>query len=110
MAQKVQVILVDDLDGGVADETVTFGLDGVLYEIDLSAAHAKELRDTLVTWTATARKSGRAATAARGSARRRTVEGPSANEIREWARSNGHSVNERGRISQEIRDAYTAAH
>lgn len=110
MAQKVQVILVDDLDGGVADETVTFGLDGVSYEIDLSKTHAAELRDALASWTAGARKAGRVAGAARGSARRRAAEGPSANEVREWARSNGHSVNERGRISQEIRDAYAAAH
>ena len=68
MAQKVQVLLVDDIDGVTADETVTFALDGVSYEIDLTTEHATELRDALAHWVANARKtSGR--TAAR-SARR----------------------------------------
>jgi hypothetical protein len=55
MAQKVQVLLVDDIDGGTADETVTFALDGVSYEIDLTSAHAAELRDALGTWVGHAR-------------------------------------------------------
>ena len=58
MAQKVQVLLVDDIDGGTADETVTFGLDGVTYEIDLTAGHATELRDALAQWVGHARKVG----------------------------------------------------
>ena len=45
MAQKVQVILVDDIDGGAADETVSFSLDGVSYEIDLSTKNAASFRD-----------------------------------------------------------------
>ena len=40
MAQKVEVHLEDDLDGGPADDTVTFALDGKDYEIDLSTANA----------------------------------------------------------------------
>ena len=60
MAQRVRVVLVDDLDGGAADETVTFGLDGVSYEIDLNASNAGALRESLATWVGHARKvSGR---------------------------------------------------
>ena len=59
MAQKVQVILVDDIDGGAADETVSFSLDGVSYEIDLSTANAAAFRDSLAQYVGTARKIGR---------------------------------------------------
>ncbi|WP_029068201.1 histone-like nucleoid-structuring protein Lsr2 [Jonesia quinghaiensis] len=106
MAQKVQVILVDDLDGGQAEETVSFSLDGVEYEIDLSTDHAAQLRSSLEQYVAVARKIQRAP---RGRRVTRTQVGPSANVIREWARSNGYEVNMRGRISSEIREAYEAA-
>ena len=56
MAQKVQVILVDDVDGGPADETVSFSLDGVSYEIDLSTKNAAAFRDSLAQYVGTARK------------------------------------------------------
>ena len=109
MAQKVQVILVDDLDGGSADETVTFSLDGVSYEIDLSKDNAAALRDSLATWVGHARKVGRsAARPARRSSR--SSGGSDANAIREWARANGIAVSERGRISAETKAAYEAAH
>lgn len=111
MAQKVQVILVDDLDGGAAEETVSFALDGVSYEIDLSTANAAKLRDTFAQYTGTARKIGGRASAGRGRARsggggrdNRTA------QIREWARSNGHKVNERGRIAADVVAAYEKAH
>ena len=58
MAQKVQVLLVDDIDGGTADETVTFALDGVTYEIDLTAANASELRGAVANWVGHARRPG----------------------------------------------------
>ena len=109
MAQKVQVLLLDDVDGGTADETVTFALDGVSYEIDLTAGHAAELRAAFAHWVGNARKiSGRpAGRAARGA---RTAGGSSdATKIREWARANGHTVSKRGRISADIRTAYEAA-
>jgi hypothetical protein len=110
VAQKVQVILVDDVDGGVADESVTFALDGVSYEIDLSSAHAQELRDAFATWVGHARKVTRGG--ARPAARKaRSSSGPSrATEIREWARANGYTVSERGRISADVQQAYDAAH
>ncbi|GEL95727.1 histone-like nucleoid-structuring protein Lsr2 [Cellulomonas composti] len=108
MAQKVQVLLVDDLDGSTADETVTFALDGVTYEIDLTSAHAGELRDAFATWIGHGRKVGGRATSARvgSSARRRSSD---AGAIREWAKSQGIEVSERGRISAEVRKAYDAA-
>ncbi|MDF9878566.1 histone-like nucleoid-structuring protein Lsr2 [Cellulosimicrobium cellulans] len=111
MAQKVQVILVDDLDGGAADETVTFALDGVSYEIDLSTKNAQELRDALASWVGNARKVSSRTSAARPARRSSRSSGSArATEVREWARSNGYTVNDRGRISQEIQTAYDAAH
>jgi nucleoid-associated protein Lsr2 len=110
MAQKVQVILVDDIDGGAADETVSFSLDGVSYEIDLSTKNAASFRDGLAQYVGTARKVG-GRSAGRGSARRRSAGGDNRTaQIREWARSNGHAVNERGRISAKVVEAYDKAH
>ncbi|MBD5786692.1 Lsr2 family protein [Cellulosimicrobium terreum] len=109
MAQKVQVILVDDVDGGAADETVTFALDGVSYEVDLSTKNAQELRDALAPWVASGRKVSTRG-AARPARRGRSGGTARATEVREWARANGHQVNDRGRISQEIQTAYDAAH
>ncbi len=103
MAQKVQVLLVDDIDGGPADETVKFGLDGVSYEIDLSTANAAKLRDSFAQYVGTARRGGRSATSGRSRAKRgdnRTA------QIREWARAHGHKVNERGRIPRDVVAAY----
>ena len=107
MAQKIQVLLVDDLDGSKADESVTFSLDGVNYEIDLTNEHAAALREDLAKWVGAARKvSSRAATRASRSPRR----SGDADTIRQWARANGHKVSDRGRIPQSVRDAYDAAH
>lgn len=110
MAQKIQVILIDDLDGGPADETVTFGLDGTSYEIDLSEENVAKLREAFAPWVGHARKLGRTQTRSRrpraGSA---PASGTSANTIREWARANGYTVNERGRIAADVRAAYEAA-
>ena len=107
MAQKVQVVLVDDLDGGAADETVTFALDGVSYEIDLSTANAAQLREALARWTGLARRTGgRQRPGKRPAARR----GSSTGSVRDWGRENGFAVNDRGRISAELRAAYDAAH
>ena len=111
MAQKVQVLLVDDIDGGTADETVSFALDGVSYEIDLTTEHATELRDALATWVGHARKTGGrtgSRGASTGAARPRRAS--DAGAVRAWAKENGFEVSERGRISAEIREAYDAAH
>jgi len=110
MAQKVQVLLVDDIDGGSADETVTFGLDGVTYEIDLTAAHATELRDALAQWVGHARKVGGRTSSRTAAPRARRSSSGDAQAIREWAKEHGHQVSERGRISAEVKAAYDASH
>jgi len=109
MAQKVQVVLVDDVDGGAADETVTFSLDGVTYEIDLSTSHAAQLREAIAPWVGAGRRvGGRAQRAARhGSATSRSRS--TSTQIRDWGREHGYTVNERGRISAELREAYDKA-
>lgn len=106
MAQRVNIVLEDDIDGGDATETVMFGLDGVTYEIDLSDKNASKLRDSLTKYVSSAR---RTASRSRRSSARRGTSGPSTAQIREWARSSGHDVSDRGRISAEIREAYEAA-
>ncbi len=105
MAQKVSIILVDDLDGSEAAETVSFGLDGSSYEIDLTEAHATALREALAGYVGNARK----VTGGRRRKAAATSEGPSAREVRDWARSNGFTVPDRGRIPADVRDAFDAA-
>jgi Lsr2 len=107
MAQRVQYMLVDDIDGTEAVETVSFSLDGVSYEIDLTAANAKKLRNDLATWVGHARRSG-----GRKSSRKAGASGPRRGDlsaVREWARKNGHQVSDRGRISADILAAYDKA-
>ncbi len=109
MAQKVQVVLVDDLDGGTADETVTFSLDGVSYEIDLSHDNAARMRDLLAPYVGHARRATgpRRAAGGRGA---RGKGGTNPAEVREWAKSQGIAVNERGRISADLMARFQAAH
>lgn len=113
MAQKVNIILVDDLDDTEATETVSFGLDGTSYEIDLNDAHAAELREALAGYIGHSRKvpssSGRRAGRKSAPAASSNT-GASAADVRSWARENGHEVPERGRIPADIREAYDAAH
>ena len=108
MAQRVQIILEDDYDGSEADETVSFGLDGVEYEIDLSSKNAAELRESLAAWTAHARKTG--GRRRRVAASRPAEESSSPSDIRAWAQSEGLEVSSRGRVSAEVREAYERAH
>ena len=107
MAQKVQVLLVDDITGAEAAETVLFSLDGVSYEIDLTVGNAKKLRDDLSGWVGHARRSGgrKSSRRAGGAGARRGDLGA----VREWARNNGHKVSDRGRISADILAAYDKA-
>lgn len=115
MAQKVQVLLVDDVDGGEAAETVTFGLDGTSYEIDLSSKNADGLRDALAKYVGAARKAGRG-TPARSTSGSRSRGGGSAAidrdqaaAIRSWAKKQGLKVSDRGRIPASIIEQYNAA-
>ena len=105
MAQQVNIVLVDDIDGSAAEETVSFALDGKEYEIDLSAKNAAKLRDAIAPYVGHARKA-----AGRRRARSAGAGGPSPADIRVWARENGFDVPDRGRVSSEVRDAYMAAH
>jgi len=109
MAQKVNIILIDDIDGSDAVETVAFGLDGTNYEIDLNESNAAALRDALAPYVGHGRKVG-AAQRRRRSGGAPAAGGASAKEIREWARANGHDVPDRGRIPADVRSAYDAAH
>ena len=108
MTQKVQVLLVDDIDGSEATETVSFGIDGLSYEIDLSPGNAGKLRTELTQYVDNARKAGNM------QARRRRQRNGAGREqsarIREWAKSRGLKVNERGRIPANILAEYDAAH
>lgn len=109
MAQKVQVLLLDDIDGGEAEETVQFGMDGSAYEIDLSAKNAAQLREVLAPYVEVARKApGKPAKGGRRQQRNQPSRERSA-EIRAWAKSHGKQVNERGRIPQSIVAEYEAA-
>ncbi|MDN5685304.1 MAG: Lsr2 family protein [Brachybacterium sp.] len=107
MARKTYVELVDDLEGGTAAETVSFAVDGVAYEIDLSEDNARKLREELDGWVAKARRVG--GRRSRGTGSRAGSSNDSA-RIREWARSAGYEVPDRGRISGTIRKAYEEAH
>lgn len=106
MAQRVQVLLVDDIDGAAAAETVSFSLDGVSYEIDLTAAHAKKLRDDLASWVGHARRSGGRKSSHKAAAGTRRGD---LSAVREWARNSGHKVSDRGRVSAEVLAAYDKA-
>jgi hypothetical protein len=113
VAQKVNIVLVDDIDGSEATETVAFGLDGTSYEIDLNDTNAGALRDALAGYIGHGRKVGSASRRGRrtsGSSGSSSAGGPSPKEIREWARGQGMDVPERGRVSADVRAAYEAAH
>ena len=103
MAQKVSVTLVDDLDGTEAHETVTFGLDGSVYEIDLNKANAETLRESVHVWVSAARKVST-------SGKRKGKQATGTRAVREWARANGYEVSNRGVVSAEVQAAYNAAH
>lgn len=108
MAQKVNIVLIDDIDESDAAETVMFGIDGVNYEIDLNAEHAAQLRESLAGFVGHARK----VTGTRRARRAAGAASSSAGDtkmIRNWARENGYEVSDRGRVSADIRAAYAAA-
>ncbi|MFF8832200.1 Lsr2 family protein [Streptomyces sp. NPDC015131] len=118
MAQRVVVTLFDDIDGGEAAETVTFGLDGKTYEIDLNPANAKKLRKALQPYMAAGRKqagarqgggtAGTAAGRSRGSYKHTSLE-PDPAAVRAWAQSNKMDVPARGRIPKRVYEAFREA-
>jgi hypothetical protein len=106
MAQKIQILLVDDIDGSEAEGTVRFGLDGAEYEIDLSAEHALALRDVLAEYAGAAR---RPRANGRRPARSAPAGGLNAADIREWARAQDIEIKDRGRIPAEVVTRFKAA-
>ena len=109
MAQKIQTLFIDDLDGSAAEGIVRFGLDGAEYEIDLNAKHARELRDALARYAGAARRAGGAARRPVRGARRGSASGLNTTEVREWARAQGIEVKDRGRVPAELVVKFKAA-
>jgi pyridoxine/pyridoxamine 5'-phosphate oxidase len=113
MAQRVIQEFIDDIDGSEAERTFTFAVDGTDYEIDLSTQNIKEFHEAIAGFVESARKvkpSGdgrrvrKTSTSATGRSRERTQ------AVREWARQQGHSINDRGRIPASIQQAFDQAH
>ena len=109
MAQKIQTLFIDDLDGSEADGTVRFGLDGTDYEIDLNTEHAQELRDALARYVSAARRAGGAARRPARNGRRAPASDLNTTEIREWAKAQGIDVKDRGRVPAELVVKFQAA-
>jgi hypothetical protein len=109
MAKKIQTFFIDDLDGGEAGGTVSFGLDGTQYEIDLSATHAEELRKTLARYTEAARKVASAARRPAGNGRKASATGLNTTEVRDWAKEQGIEVRDRGRVPANVVAKFQAA-
>ena len=119
MAQRQVTVFIDDVTGEELEngETVTFALDGVDYEIDLSEKHAEELRKAFATYVLKGRKTGGRYARGGSSGGKRSAgraaksgSGVDTRAVREWANANGHKVSDRGRIPAGVIEAYQAAH
>jgi hypothetical protein len=106
VAQRVQVLLTDDIDGSEASQTVRFGWLGAEYEIDLNDKNFSAFEKAIGKYVASARKTGGGAKA-RG--KQKATPTADLTVVRAWARDNGYEVSDRGRVSASIMDAYTAA-
>ncbi|MCZ9344393.1 Lsr2 family protein [Streptomyces sp. TRM76130] len=104
MAQRVVVTYFDDIDGSEAAETIAFGLDGKMYEIDLNEANARKLREALEPFVEAGRKRSRS-----GKAYRQTEVAPDPAAVRAWAQANRMDVPTRGRIPKRVYEAFAAA-
>jgi hypothetical protein len=103
MAQKIQTLFIDDIDGGKAEGTVRFGLDGTEYEIDLSTNHSKELHTVLSQYVEHARKTGGTARrTVRGGIRRSGTADIDTTAVRAWAKEQGIDIKDRGRVPADI--------
>ena len=109
MAQKVQTLFIDDIDGSAADGAVRFSLDGSDYEIDLNTEHAQALRDALARYISAARRVGAGTRRQARSGRKAPVNGVNTTEIREWAKAQGIEVKDRGRVPAELMVKFKAA-
>lgn len=114
MAKQVITKLLDDMDGGEADETVSFAFDGSAYEIDLSAKNAARFRELMAPFQQAGNRIGRSGSPAQLTSYRKAGAGASASrtsreenqKVREWAANNGYDLAERGRIPGHIQEAY----
>lgn len=104
MAQQIQTIFIDDIDGGEATGTVRFSLDGTDYEIDLSSVHADELHTVLTKYIGHARKVGSTRRVVRGGRRNGSV--IDTHKVREWAKEQGIEIKDRGRVPANIVEQY----
>ena len=109
MAQKIQTLFIDDIDGSEAEGTVRFALDGAEYEIDLNAKHADALRKALAKYIDAARRSSGAARRSSRGGRRASASGVNTTEVREWAQAQGLEVQDRGRVPAELVVRFRAA-
>jgi hypothetical protein len=109
VAQKIQTLFIDDLDGSVAEGTVRFALDGAEYEIDLSAKHAQEMHDALARYVGAARRTGGSARRSTRTGRKASASGLNTTEVREWAKAQGIEVKDRGRVPAELVVKFKAA-
>ena len=109
MAQNIQTLYIDDLNGSPAEGTVRFGLDGSEYEIDLNAEHGKELRSALTRYVDAARRVSGGARRQPRSGRRAPASGLNTTEVREWAKAQGIEVKDRGRVPAELLVRFKAA-
>jgi hypothetical protein len=109
VAQKIQTLFIDDLDGSTAEGTVRFGLDGTEYEIDLNEEHAKELREALARYVSAARRGSGVARRPARTGRRAPASGLNTTEVREWAKAQGIEVKDRGRVPAELVVKFKAA-
>ena len=110
MAQKIQTLFIDDIDGSEAEGTVRFALDGAEDEIDLNAKHAEALRKSLARYVDAARRSsGAAARRPARSGRKAAASGLNTTEVREWAKAQGIEVKDRGRVPAELVVRFRAA-
>jgi hypothetical protein len=107
VAQKIQTLFIDDIDGGAAEGTIRFGLDGTEYEIDLSSKHSDELHTTLRKYVEHARKVG--GTARRVPRGRRPGGAIDSTKVREWAKAEGYDIKDRGRVPAELVAKYQEA-
>jgi len=109
VAQKVQTLFIDDLDGSAAEGTVRFGLDGMEYEIDLNAGHAQQLRDALAAYVRAGRRVSGGSRRPTHGGRKGPASGLNTPQVREWAKAQGIEVKDRGRVPAELVVKFKAA-
>ena len=109
MAQKIQILFVDDIDGGEAEGTVRFGLDGTDYEIDLSTKNAAALRKALARYVDAGRRAPAASRQPSRNGRRAGNGAADSTAVRVWAKSQGIEVKDRGRVPAELVARFKAA-